>query len=205
MIDWTSIVLTLLYGVISGIIASFLYFYLFFIRLKPKILISKQISKREKDGLMEYEIKVRNDVKSRSAINIRAELLLVTPRNVPEGGMVLKTDYVQLKRSELFEVGKFNPKDDSTKDEAQYAFQFRTVQAYKKDEQGKDTDEKDASLEDLWSDSERTYLLFRVFATDPLSGLGKVFSKEYHSKSDNIQEGDFGYATDMNVRGKSGK
>lgn len=189
-----STILAIILGVLSSFIAALLYFYLFFLRLKPNLSISKEICKREgEDGLMEYEIKVVNNNRRRSTVNVRAELLLVTRRNAP-GGMILHTDPLPLKRSDIFEITRFDPKDNPSEDEARYAFRFLTVQP----------GEKGPTLENLWEDDTNTYLLFRMFATDPLSGLGKVFPQEYYKKSD-IIEGDFGFGPSLQVIRQEGK
>ncbi len=189
-----STILAIGLGVLSSLIAALLYFYLFFLRLKPKLSISKEICKREgEDGLMEYEIKVVNNNRRRSAVNVRAELLLVTRRSAP-GGMIIHTDPISLKRSEIFEITRFDPKDNPSEDEAQYAFRFLTVQPTK----------KDPTLESRWEDDTNTYLLFRMFATDPLSSLGKVFPQEYYKKSD-IIEGDFSFGPSLKITKQEGK
>ncbi len=189
MNDLPSLTLNIFLGLLSSLIASFLYFYLFFINLKPKITIADKVSKLvNKDNHLEYEIKIINANPRRSTINVKAELLLVTRRSIP-GGMVLETEHVPLFRDEIFEITRFDPKKNVNEDEARYAFRFRSIQSKK----------EEPSLEQQWEDDTNTYLLFRVFATDPLTGLGKIFSKQYYKKETDIIEGDYGFGPSLEV------
>jgi len=170
--------LSVIIGILSSVIASII-FLTFLTRVRPKIEISNQIAKGKSltTGDIIYRIKVINKTRH-SIINIKAQLHLVTPIVVP-GGILLKTKEIPLKRSEVMCLEKFDPKDE----QAKYAFRFVTYE----------------DIEKSWSDDKRSFLRFRIVATDSISGFSKVFTKDYHTKS-LIKEGEFEYGASMEIK-----
>lgn len=165
-------------GVLSSFVAS-LIFLLFLTRVRPKIEISDKIAKSvSPTGEPIYRIKIINKTR-RSIINVKAELQLVTPTVTP-GGIIQKTKTIPLKRSEIMEISKFDLKDKT----AGYAFRFVIYE----------------NLEELWKDETRSFLRFRVYAVDSLSGFGRVFVKEYHTKRNSIKEGDFEFGNSLEIK-----
>ena len=149
-------------GVLSGIIASLVFFHLL-TRIRPKLQISDKIAKKKSSGTSEvaYKIKVINKT-HHPIINVKAQLHLVTPVVVP-GGILLKTREIPLKRNEILCIEKF----DSNDEQAKYAFRFVTYE----------------NIDDIWKEDEKSFLRFRVIATDSFSGFTKVFVKDYQRLS----------------------
>ncbi|WP_156786032.1 hypothetical protein [Archaeoglobus veneficus] len=172
------LLLSIIIGVISSVIASLL-FLLFLTRVRPEIEISNQIAKGKSltTGDTIYRIKVINKTR-RPIINIKAQLHLVTPITVP-GGILLKSKEIPLRRSEIMYLEKFDPNDEN----AEYAFRFVTYE----------------NIEEIWKDDKRSFLRFRICATDSISGFTKVFIKEYHTKS-LIREGEFEFGNSMEIK-----
>jgi len=115
----------------------------------------------------------------RSITNVRAELHLITPKNVP-GGRIVSSKKIELKRCDPIQIGRFNPKDK----EADYAHRFQT---YK-------------NLDKIWAKDGNTYLRFRIFGTDSLSNLGKIFRQDYHMKRSTIKNGEFEFGNSMEIK-----
>jgi len=158
-------------GIFSSFLASLMYLS-FLSLLRPKILISPKISKSESGN---YVIKVINKSK-RDAVDIQAELCLLTPINVPKG-QIWKRQKIPLNTSKLMVLRKFDTKDK----DAIYAFRFTTK----------------VNLEEIWNDK-HSYLRFRLFAKDEVSGFGKVFEQKYYTKSDIIQ-GSFAFGDSFDI------
>lgn len=164
-------------GVLSSIVAS-LMFLLFLSRLRPKIVISPQIAKGE--GLkreMVYRVKVINKT-GRSIINIKAQLFLVKP-SVRPGGITPTAKEIPIAKGEIMELSKFDLKD---KDD-NYAFRFRTYE----------------DIKELW-DNRQSFLRFKIYGIDSLSGFGKVFTQDYHTKRNSIKEGDFESGNSLEIK-----
>jgi len=164
-------------GVIVGLVTSVIFLYALS-RVRPRFQISERIAKRiTPSGNTQYLVKILNRSR-RSAIDIRARLHLMTPTMAP-GGVVLRSKRLELSRGELFELPGFSRKDQ----EARYAFRFLTEE----------------HLEDLWED-ESQYLRFRLFASDSLSGFGRVFVRDFHMKRVSVVEGDFEVGSSLEIK-----
>lgn len=162
-------ILAIIIGVSSSAVAS-LIFLLFLSRIRPKIIISDQIAKQTSiKGSISYRIRVMNKT-HRSIMDIKAQLHRVTLILVP-GGTIPKVRKIPLKTSEIMELPKFDPRDK----EANYAYRFVTYE----------------NIEEIWGDDTKSYLRFKIYAKDSLSGFGKVFTKNYHTKRDSIKAGIF--------------
>jgi len=96
---------TLFVSVISGIFTSFS-FYSFLRLLKPNIKISPKIARDRKEGIV--KIKVINLAK-RDALDIRAELVLLVPKNVPNGIIYVRKP-IELKKNYLMNLSKYSKK-----------------------------------------------------------------------------------------------
>jgi len=177
MIDY---ILAILIGVSSSFVASFLFLW-FLARLRPRIEISDQIAKgKSSTGKIEYRIKIIIINKtSRPIINIKAQLCLVTPSIVP-GGIIREFKQIPIIPNELMELPKFNLKDIEW---AGYEYRFITYE----------------DIENLWKDDKKSYLYFRIYAVDSLSGFGKLFIKEYRNKQYSIKEGDFKFGNSFEI------
>lgn len=169
------IIQSLLLGVVGSLVAStlFLIFASFF---RPRLSISKHISKGEYDGKNFYSVKVVNSG-CRSAINIKAELQIIGTR-VVEGGKGRKIyDVELLKRDQLIlkPYKKINPLNCS--------FEFSTT----------------AKIEEVWKKNDESTLLFRVIAQDSFTSFCKVFEQEYFSNKETIKNGRFAIGKNMTI------
>ena len=141
--------------------------------------ISKTVAEgRSSKGDAIYRIKIINRTR-RPIINIKAQLHLMTPSVVPDG-IIVKSKEIQLKRSNPMELSRFDRKDK----EARYAFRFLTYQ----------------DLDTLWEDDIHSYLRFRIFAMDSLSGFGKVYTQDYHTKRNTLINGDFEFGDSLEIK-----
>ena len=165
------IVVPIIVGVISGLLAS-LIFYTFLRALKPNIVISDKIAKSGDRFL----IKIVNKA-NRDAIDIRAELLLMTPITVP-GGIVWKRERLSLRPEYLMILPKYDKKDK----DAKYAFRFSTEE----------------NLFEICNKPQQ-YLSFKIIAKDEVSGFGKVFIQKYYTEKD-ILEGSFEFGESLEIR-----
>jgi hypothetical protein len=157
----------ILFGVICGITASIIIVY--FLRcIKPKILISEKIAKgKSSNGEIEYKIKILN-MRSRSIIDVIAELYIIKPLKVPLG-LIPEHSQVKLKIEKLMEIAGKNKKVRRELYEGAN-FIFLTYE----------------NIETILSDESDTYLLIRIGTTDSFSGVRKVFTKEFFHKNDII-------------------
>jgi hypothetical protein len=146
-------ILAVIIGVLASVIASTIFF-LFLSRLKPKIVISDQIAKKDLNGRIAYRIKTINKTRS-ELLNIKARLDLVTPK-ADIGGMTRTIKKVPLKASEIMTMNKFNLKDK----EVRYVFRFTTYE------------DIESFLQDDFS-----YLRFRIYAVHSFSGFGALIQE----------------------------
>jgi len=169
-----SIIESLVVGVASSLAASFVFAYLLFSK-KPILEFSPEIAEEEDEGGKFYSFKVINKT-SRSIVDIRAELCIMSPRGV-DGGNVYWTTKIPLIKDHVFEIGPFSEDDDS----ALYAFRFATEE----------------NLREVWQ-SKADDLRLRVIATDSLTGLSSSTDKVYHSAG-TIKQGSHKYGPNLAV------
>ncbi|WP_316368819.1 hypothetical protein [Candidatus Thiodiazotropha sp. CDECU1] len=164
-------------GIVSSLVASAIWLY-FFARLRPNIEISPFISIGENETGKYYVIKLVNKTR-RPIINIRCRLNLVQPKSIP-GGLIYSNRGIKLEREEVFMIDKFDDRDE----DAKYAWRFVCRE----------------DLETDWNEKQGAYLIFRVLATDSLSGLSKYFAMRFFTKSDCLLQGSHGYGKDVTVK-----
>ena len=165
----------LLIGVVSGVAASTLFFVLLR-RLRPRIEISPFIARSEQGGYTYYDFKIVN-LGARSAIDLRAHLVVATPTNV-EGGPIYRTQGIELTKDAFFELGRFDEKDQN----AYYALRFTTVE----------------DIETLWKD-DRSHIRLRIMATDAESGFSRAFMHDFRTKRNTIKNGQHEFGTSLAV------
>jgi hypothetical protein len=167
-----SILIALTIGVLGSLIASVL-FLIFLYRFTPRILISQKIARLEDDeGRIYYQIKIANFT-TRSVVDINFALYRVDVTMASEYGQQVQVKWLEeiplnLSSKKIPELSPFNPGRKSTTD---YACKIRTYE----------------SIENQWKGN-NTYLRFIVYATDSLSGLNKVFSKDYISRNELVDQ-----------------
>jgi hypothetical protein len=175
---WCNIILSVIVGVIASVIASLIWFYIFS-RIRPNIALSPTIAKDISTDTKKpvYIIKIINKC-NRSAVNIRADLSLVIPFIVPEG-QENQYQNIPLRTPEIFILSKLDKKDMHS----YYSFRFSTYE----------------NLEKLWKNDEKEYIRMRVYATDSVSGLGKIFEYSYRIKRNSIKEGTFKFGESFEI------
>jgi len=166
-------------GVLSSLIAS-LVFLLFLTKIRPDVIISDKISKSidSATGELSYKIKIINKT-SRSIINIRPQLLLISLIAMP-GGMIEHTKIISVKYNHIMEISKFDLQDKN----AEYAWRLITTE----------------NIDDLWEDDAHSFLRLKIFATDSFSGFGKIFHRDYHIKKSCIEEGNFEFGNSIKIK-----
>lgn len=157
----------ILIGVASSFIASCMFLFALY-SIRPKIEIVENIAKDVGlNGKTFYVIKVINRAR-RAAVDVRAELRLMTYKNVDNGHVVV-TQSIKLVQPEIFSIPRYR------KGKTGFGYRFSTFE---------DLDEK-------WPDDSSSYLSFKIYAKDSLTGFGKVFSKQFRTKNKNIVPGKF--------------
>jgi hypothetical protein len=148
-------------GIIAALIATGIWA-LALAQLRPKIAISPHIAVAEEDGKMVYRVKIIN--RGRRTIEVLAA------RNV-KGGQVEVRKAVTMRTNTLNQLPGRRRKDRDYK----YAFRFGTNE----------------NLATLWDDSKTERVVFRVFAQDALSRVGRAFERIYYSKTADLKQGVF--------------
>jgi hypothetical protein len=172
-------------ALLSGVISSSVFLYCLS-RIKPKITISKEITKNCDDPIKPvYKIKVVNKTR-RPIIHVSLELLLIKSSIIPNSNSakpLKSTDLIALKKPQVRMIAKYNSSDEN----AEYACRFSIID----------------NLESKWDEWDRnggkdnSYLEFTVFATDSLSNFSTVVKQIYHRG--NIREGQFDFGDSFNI------
>lgn len=166
---------TVLIGVASSFVASCLFLFLLYY-IRPKIEIAENIAKDvDVNGSSFYVIKVINRAR-RAAVDVRAELRLMTYKNV-DNGHVFVTHRIKLTQPEIFSISRYK------KGKKGFGYRFSTYE----------------DLSEKWPNDSSSYLSFKIYAKDSLTGFGKVFSRQFRTKNKNIVAGKFssGERTDI--------
>jgi hypothetical protein len=152
-------IISLFVGIISGLIASYLFLMGFLKRKRPKIEISNHISKIKYDGETNYLFKFINKTKS-EIFDVHVEPTFYKPVG-DISGRNLKGKDINLKDNFIAYI----PCDTSSDVHNLHAMRIRT------------TDD----LEKNWTD-ESSFIRLTIIAKHSLSGLNKVFVKDFLSK-----------------------
>lgn len=168
---------SILVGVISSVIASLLFLYLFLAKKVPIIEIAPFISKESDDkGGYVYWFKYVNKT-DYPIYNVQVEAYFLTPIG-SDGGTNLKITDLNVKHTTYTHV-PCKKKDDKN---AQHAVQVRCLD----------------DISGTWI-NQSSYLRFDVTAKHELSGFSKVFSKEFHNKNTSIKSGTFKFGDDLTI------
>lgn len=166
------ILLSIVSGIISGIIASVIlnnYYW----NVKPKLLISNQISKNEKG---EYRIKIINKSKF-YVTNVFIQLQLVTVSN-GNGGNILKAINLDIPYKMLQIIDRY----DKNNLNAPYAIRFVISK----------------NLEEIWKEDEHTYLKLIVYCSNEHNNASKLYEYIYHKKQC-IKNGNFKFGDSLEI------
>lgn len=166
------------FGVLSSLVASCVFLYVFLARLRPQIAISPFISIQDDGAGKRYVFKILNKT-SRPIINVRFRVATVTPKSVP-GGLVFRSVTLKLKRDEVFYLNKYDLGDKN----AEYAQRFSSYE----------------DIESCWDEKNGGYIILQVIATDSLSGLSSVFIHKYHTKSESLRVGSHRFGEHLDVQ-----
>lgn len=96
------------------------------------------------------------------------------------GGIIPKSKLISFKRNEVLGIEKIDLKDEAT----EYAYGFVSYE----------------NIEDLCKDDTRSFVRFRIYATDVLSSFCRVFRKDYHTKKNSVKEGDSAFGDSLKIR-----
>ena len=174
----TSLVGSVIIGVISSLTASAAFLFVLF-RFRPNIEISPYIAVGTAlDGNPHYRLKIINRA-PRKIVNVRVRLLVCNRASVP-GGFITNNQAVRLKTSEVFHIGKYSKKDKS----AEYAYRFVCYE----------------DLESLWVEGRGNHMKFRIIATDSLTGFSKVFYRRFHIKRTTLIPGSHEFGDSLEVK-----
>lgn len=155
-------------GVIGSLTASVI-FLLLARSFRPRIEISRKIAEWGSDDNRSHVIKILNHSK-RSVVDLRFELLLITLKSVPDG-VLRSTRPISLSKPEAFILHGFSKADKDAR------FARRIV--------------VNEDLNDVWTNDEQQFLVFRVYGHDEVSGLAKLFEVEYRTIRNSMVSGQF--------------
>ena len=156
-----------LIGISSSILASAITI-LIMSNLRPRIEIISSIAKDTAlDQRPYYAIKVLNKGR-RDVVHVKAELMLMNEREVG-GKNIHITQEIGLTKPDILTIRRYQKGGKS------FSYRFSTYE---------DLDEK-------WPDDSTSYLRFRIYAVDSLSGFGKVFTQRFKGKKRSILSGRF--------------
>ena len=144
---------------------------------RPNLIISPEIAKISEPSRTEYTIKILNKGK-RSVINLKFELLIVTNKFVPDGTLS-STKKLKLEKDYAFVLCPYSKKDR----DAKYARRIYMTE----------------NLDKLWADDDQSFIVFRVYGHDELSGFAKLFEKEFRKKKVVIKEGEFHFGDSFEI------
>lgn len=167
---------SLLTGVISGFVASYVFLFIYLKRKRPNIIISDYISKIEIDGKTNFLFKFVNITKS-EIFDIHVEPTFYKPfgdlkgRNLQGKDINLEDNFISYIPSKI--------KND---DHNLHAIRIRTID----------------DIENGWKD-ESSFIRLTIIAKHSLSGLNKVFVKDYLTK-DCITTKKFVSGDDLSVK-----
>jgi hypothetical protein len=162
-------------SILSSFIAASM-FVLFLSKLRPSLKISEKIAFLNKEDT-DYEIKVINNG-LRNVINIKVEIDLMESRIVPDG-TILNSKPIKIKKSERMTLSKFSKKDK----EATYAYRIVILD--------------DLNL--LWNNESTQFIRIRIFSQDEMSNFGKVFTQDFRTKRNSLQEGQFRFGNSLEI------
>jgi len=151
--------ISLVIGVLSGVVASYLFLMYYLGRKKPIIQISEHISKVQFKGETNYFFKFVNKTDS-EIFDVRVEATFFKPVGDLNGTNLQGTD-IELKDSFFMYIPK-NTKEDQHN---LHCMRLRTVE----------------DLEEKWVD-DSSKIRLTIIARHALSGFNQVFFKEYNSK-----------------------
>lgn len=162
-------------GIISGLIASGLFFY-FISTLRPKLTISKEICRSEdKDGVF-YGFKILNN-SNFHVLDLRIEIILMSPFN-SNGGVNNSMTWINLRKDHILLFPRFRKKDDR----ADYALIVATRD----------------NLENIWN-QEAEYLVIKVHGRQSFSGMSRSFEQKYYTKKSCIKPGIFNFGKTFDI------
>lgn len=165
--------LSLVSGVISGIVASILINHYYWNK-KPKLLISDHIAKNEHN---EYRIKIVNE-SNFYVTNVFVQVQLVTI-TVGNGGNILNTINVDIPKSSIKIIYPYDEKDVNSL----YAVRLAISK----------------NLEELWRDDDHTYLQLIIHCSNEHNNASKLYEKKFYKKSSCIKFGEFEYGKSIKV------
>jgi hypothetical protein len=175
MDQWTSFLSSFVTGIGSSVIASMMFIHLYMARKVPRLLIADQISNEIDKGGSFFWFKYINQTGA-AIYDVRIEATLVTPEG-SDGGQNLGVEYIEFSNRSYTYV----PAESKLDSNALHAVQVRCSK----------------DLHELWSNS-ASFLRLQIIAKHELSGLSKVFIKDYHTTS-KIKKGSFAFGNDLSI------
>lgn len=164
------------FGIIGGIISSFIFLYLILYYLRPRLRISQSISCVKHGDETFYLIKIVNTSKY-DVFDVRVDFFKV--RLIPMSNNKTNKRIAQLELQDNFipHMNKLSSKDMS----AGYAYRVVCKE----------------NLQDILKQNEHVILEVKIIARHGLSGLSKVFIQSYRMVD--IKNGEFNWGTDTNI------
>ncbi|MDD5150088.1 MAG: hypothetical protein PHC28_06335 [Flavobacterium sp.] len=154
-----TLIISLVLGIISGLIASYMFLMLYLKKKRPVIEISNYISKIEYGGETNYLFKFINKTDS-EIFDVRMEPTFYKPVGDFNGRNLIGKD-ITLKDN----FSAYIPCDNEKDTHNLHAMRIRTTDDLEKD----------------WTD-ESSFIRLTIIAKHSLSGLNKVFVKDFLSK-----------------------
>ncbi|RAJ28885.1 hypothetical protein [Pedobacter cryoconitis] len=169
------ILLSILTGLISGVISSLLFFWIIS-RMRPKMSISTAICKGVDSVGTFYGFKILNNSKY-NVLDLKIEVILKKPFN-SNGGANHSNVWIELKRDGIIQFPRYR-KDDKS---AGYALIVATRD----------------NLDALWCDDAQSLEVI-VHGKHSFSGISKSFTQNYYTKKSCIKEGIFNFGQTFEI------
>ncbi|MDX4973680.1 hypothetical protein [Myroides odoratimimus] len=152
--------ISLIIGVLTGVIASYLFLKHYLQKLKPSIIISDFICKVELEGKTHYLFKFINRTKY-ELFDVTLDLSSYKPIGVLQGQNLRKTT-LKLKTTNISFIPPYENKNDQ---HHTYAVIINTQ----------------TNIEEFLTGDNSDYIRLTIIAKHSLSGLNGIFTKDFHT------------------------
>jgi hypothetical protein len=168
----------ILIKIACGFTTSVVFLIVIFLFFRPKIKISPEICKKNKDA-NEYFIKIINRSCFFKIIDVNAELVLLSPVASP-GGTNLKIERLTIPFDHVWYLSH---RDFNKNNHATYAYIFKIT----------------SPIEELWDINPGSYLHFKIVSKHGFSGFPKVKTMHFHHKETSIKIGAFAFGNNLSI------
>ncbi len=162
-------------GIVSSIIASFIYQNFYLAKLLPKVEISQYITLETQDGETKYWFKFVNKT-ANPIYDVKVNAYFITPEGIA-GGQNYRIKNIDLPYTTYLQI----PHETRNDNHALHAVQVRC----------------NDDIRNMWTNSS-TFVRFEIIAKHEISGFSKSFVKDYFDRT-SVVEGRFEFGNNLGV------